>query len=412
MTDSASGSISGFLFQFEKALVLLATLDNTSDVVSIEQVDDVAIQNDEDLVLVTVQSKHSIAPNGTTFEDTSKSLWRTLQIWIEKLDSGIFNNSTKFVCSTNKRIPDDYLLRKILTKPFDEVLEDIKQLLKNQKDKLKTLQSTNAEAGKSIKPTIKLIEFVLSKEETFQIVKENLEIEDEEALKDRFFIATHMTTDNFTQTRKDFVYDSMYGWLVNGSKSKWLQGTKIGATFTKMDFDAKLSIVNANPAIVNAVFRKKDDLGTIDAKRLSEVKKELFVTQISDINRKQSAKERLIENAVLDFIYHDIEMAHIVRGGNFTEPDFREFQKSCMERWQSYVDTVVIKELEEYDDNEKNEMAIKIFDNIMNNMVINFQEGFTFNSSNSYIRNGTFLKLSNIPEIGWHPDWESKYKKS
>ncbi|MDH6254178.1 hypothetical protein M2347_003905 [Chryseobacterium sp. H1D6B] len=59
MSDSASGSIAGFLFQFEKALVLLATLDNTTDVVSIEQVDDVAIQNDEDLVLVTIQSKHS-----------------------------------------------------------------------------------------------------------------------------------------------------------------------------------------------------------------------------------------------------------------------------------------------------------------------------------------------------------------
>lgn len=102
MTDSASGSISGFLFQFEKALVLLANLDNTRDVVSIEQVDDVAIQNDEGLVLVTVQSKRSIAPNGTTFEDTSKSLWRTLQIWIEKLDSGIFNNSTKFVCFTTR----------------------------------------------------------------------------------------------------------------------------------------------------------------------------------------------------------------------------------------------------------------------------------------------------------------------
>lgn len=412
MSDSASGSIAGFLFQFEKALVLLATLDNTTDVVSIEQVDDVAIQNDEDLVLVTIQSKHSIAPNGTTFEDTSKALWRTLQIWIEKLENGTFNNSTKFVCSTNKRIPDNYLLRRILTKSFDDVIEDIKLLLKNQKEKLKKLQDSKGNAGNSIRAINKLIEFVLSKEDTFRIIKENLEVEDVESLKDRFFIATHMSTDNFTQTRKDFVYDHMYGWLINGSKSKWLQGTKIGATFTKMDFDAKLSIVNANPAIVNAVFRKKDDLGTINSNLLSEVKKELFVTQISDISRKKSAKERLIENAVLDFIYHDIEMAHIVKGGNFTEPDFREFQKSCMDRWQKYVDTVIIKELEEYDEIEKNEMAIKIFDNIMNNMEVNFQEGFSFNSSNSYIRNGTFLKLSNIPEIGWHPDWESKYKKS
>ena len=56
MSDSASGSISGFLFQFEKALVLLAALDNITDVVSIEQIDDVAVQTDEDLVLVTIKA--------------------------------------------------------------------------------------------------------------------------------------------------------------------------------------------------------------------------------------------------------------------------------------------------------------------------------------------------------------------
>lgn len=411
MSDSASGSIAGFLFQFEKALVLLATLDNTKDVVSIEQVDDVAIQNEEDLAILAIQSKHSISPNGTTFEDTSKSLWRTLQIWIEKLEKGIFNDSTKFVCSTNKMIGNDSLLRKIHVKTFDEVLVEIKQLLDQQKLKLKNLQSANKDAGPTIKKIIKLIEFVLSKEDKFKIIKENLEIQDQESLKEKFFIAAHLTAENYSPARKDIIYDTMYGWIVNASKAKWLQGVNIGATFTKKDFDLKFSFVSANPSIVNAVFRKKGDLGTIDPKRLVKVKKELFVRQITDINRKKSAIERNVEKAVLDFIYHDIEMAHIIKGGNFTESDFREFQDSCIERWQSYVDTVVIDELEEYSDVQKNEMAISIFDNVMHNMEINFQDGFSFNSSNSYIRNGTFLKLSNIPEIGWHPEWESKYKK-
>ncbi|MDX8569921.1 hypothetical protein OZ668_18130 [Elizabethkingia sp. HX XZB] len=409
MSDSAAGSIAGFLFQFEKALVLLATLDNITDVVSIEQVDDVAIQSEEDLALVTVQSKHSISPNGTTFQDTSKSLWRTIQIWIEKLEKGIFNNSTKFVCSTNKKIESHSLLHKIKNLDFDQVLFEIRKLLDKQKEKVKNLQ--DKDSGQSIKQIIKLIEFALSKEEKFKIIKENLEIEDQESLKERFFIAAHLTAENYSTSRKEVIYDTMYGWIVNASKAKWLQGVNIGATFTKKDFDLKFSFVNSNPAIVNAVFRKKDDLGTIDSSRLSKVRKELFVRQISDINRKTSAKERHIENAILDFIYHDVEIAHIIRGGNFTEPDFRKFQDSCLDKWQKYVDTVIIKELEDYSDNEKNDMAVKIFDTIMNNIEINFQEGFAFNSSNSYIRNGTFLKLSNIPKIGWHPDWESKYKK-
>ncbi len=409
MSDSAAGSIAGFLFQFEKALILLATLDNTTDIVSLEQVDDVAIQNEEDIVLVTIQSKHSICPNGTTFQDTSKSLWRTIQIWIEKLEKGIFNNSTKFVCSTNKKIESHSLLHKIKHLDFDQALLEIRQVLDKQKEKIKNL--SDKESGQSIKQIVKLIEFALSKEEKLKIIKKNLEIEDQESLKEKFLVAAHLTTDNYSQSRKDVIYDTMYGWIVNASKAKWLQGVGIGATFTKKDFDLKFSFVNSNPAIVNAVFRKKDDLGKIDSNKLSEARKELFVRQISDINRKKSAKERLIESAILDFIYHDIEMAHIVRGGNFTEPDFRKFQDLCLDRWQKFVDTVIINELDDYSEVEKNNMAVKIFDTIMNNIEINFQEGFAFNSSNSYIRNGTFLKLSNIPKIGWHPDWESKYKK-
>ena len=43
MSDSASASISGFLFQFEKALALLASSIDSNSIVSIEKVDDVAV---------------------------------------------------------------------------------------------------------------------------------------------------------------------------------------------------------------------------------------------------------------------------------------------------------------------------------------------------------------------------------
>lgn len=208
LSVTAAGSITGFLFQFEKALVLLATLDNTTDVVSIEQVDDVAIQNEEDLVLVTLQSKHSISPNSSTFQDTSKSLWRTIQIWIEKLNSGIFNNSTKFVCSTNKKIGSHTLLYKLKHLDFEQVLREVSQVLDKQKEKVKNLPEK--ESGQSIKQVIKLIEFALSNAEKLKIIKENLEIEDQESLKERFLVAAHLTTDNYSQSRKDDVYDAMY----------------------------------------------------------------------------------------------------------------------------------------------------------------------------------------------------------
>lgn len=151
MSDSAPGPIAGYLFQFEKALMLLATLENVHDIVSLELVDDVAVQDENNIVLMAVQAKHSISPNGTTFEDTSSSLWRTLQIWIQKLENGTFNTQTQFICSTNKEIHAQSLVKRIETETLEDVVTDITKLLASQKAKLQNLQVDKPEAGPSIK---------------------------------------------------------------------------------------------------------------------------------------------------------------------------------------------------------------------------------------------------------------------
>ena len=80
MSDSAKGPLAGYLFQFEKALLLLAELDKVTDSISIEDVDDIATHADDGTVLMTIQAKHSISSSGTTYEDTSHALWRTIEI--------------------------------------------------------------------------------------------------------------------------------------------------------------------------------------------------------------------------------------------------------------------------------------------------------------------------------------------
>lgn len=409
MSDSATGPFSGYLFQFEKALVLLATLEKTGDTISVELIDDVALQNEEDLVLMAIQAKHSLSPNGTTFEDTSNSLWRTLQIWIQKIKQGIFSADTQFICSTNKKIPTNALIRKIKENTIEEVKQEISDLLAKQKQKLQDLQLKDPTAGPSIKKVIKLIEFSLANFDEFTVIKERLTIHDDEDLKEKFFSVVHMTSDNYTVAARDSVFEEMYGWIANRSKAKWLNAA--GATFSKKDFDNKFAQVFTNPAITSAVFRKKSWLGSIEAKKIADAKKELFVRQIEDIKRNQSAKERKIEAAILDFLYHDIEMTHIIANGNFTKLDFGQFKLNCKERWQTCYDSHVRKELEEYNE-EKNDIAISILDSLMDRIELTFKEGITFNSDNKYIHNGTFLKLSNEPEIGWHPDWELKYKNN
>lgn len=408
MSDSAKGPSAGYLFQFEKALLLLSNLDKLDDFISIEDVDDTAVHKADGTVLVTVQTKHSISASGSTFEDTSYALWRTFQIWVEKLEQKVFNNKTQFTCCTNKKIGPTSLLYKIERSSFKQVIEELKALVQAQEAKLKDLKERKSTNGNSIKQTIKLIKFVLSKEIYFEIIKKNLVIASEETVKEAFLNRIHLNSSRITDTQKKQVYESFFGWITSNSKAKWKNGTE--ARFTKKNFDEKHYQINSNPSIINAVFRTKKDLGSIANDRITQMRVELFVKQIEDIKRNEEAKDRIIKDAILDFLYFEIETYYIVDKGDYTQDDFEEFLDECQLAWQACFDQNVIKEIHEYNEDEKNMLAITIYDCIMNKIEIRFKDGFSFTTNNKYIRNGSFLKLSNIPKLGWHPGWKTRYQ--
>lgn len=409
MSDSAKGPFAGYLFQIEKALLLLANLENSTDFISIENVDDIAAHSEDGTVIITVQAKHSISSSGTTFEDTSYALWRTIQIWSDKLELNIFNNNTQFVCSTNKVIPEDSLLYKIVNDPFQDVVNEIQKLLYSQKVKLAQFKNINKNRGNSINEILLLIETVLSKPSYLQIIKNNLVINDNEVIKERFFERIHLSSEYYSQTQKDSIYDVFFGWLTVSCLAYWKNSVE--AKFQKSDFDKKYNQIISNSSISNSIFRTKKSLVTPDDTKIDKHRKEMFVKQIEDINRRKEIKDTIIKNAIIDFINSDIELAYIIKKGDYTEIDFNEFLGQCQAAWWTCFSERVLKENDEYNEEEKNSIAIAIYDKIMNNIEIKFKADFSFNTYNSYIRNGSFLKLSNSPTIGWRPDWETKYQK-
>ena len=403
MSDLASGSASGYIYQFEKALLTLSRLQNNKDFVSIESVDDVAAHDEKGSVLMTFQAKHSILSTGTTFEDTSKALWRTLEIWIQKINNNTFNDKTIFVCSTNKKLSDDSLLSKIKSETFSNVIILINNLSTIQKTKLSL-----AKKGTHIQKIVNYIDFVLLNQTVFEIIKNNLQIEDEEKAKEKFIGELHQSSDNYTDTIRDSIYEEFYGWLSLRAKSKWLNSDV--AHFSKKEFDDKYYQIKTNPSIMNVVFRTKERLGSIDASLIKKARQEMFVRQLEGITRNKEAKERIIVKAIHDFIYSDVEIKHIIIKGDYTEYDFEVFVKQCKTHWQELYDIKVLKEIDEYDEEEKNLISIDIYDSIMKSIELKFKEGFGFTTENEYVKNGCFLNLSNKPEIGWRPDWKIKYQ--
>jgi len=400
--DNASASMSGYIFQIEKALLILPDLA-LDEYVSIEQVDDVAKHDSDGTVLLTIQAKHSISKSGTTFQDTSLSLWRTLEIWITKLRDGILNSETTFCCSSNKDIPTTSLLNKFLSKSLDEVIDTIKLLLEKEQKKLANAKR----GGNHLKKIIELIEYTLANKALLKIIIENLKIETDNTPKEDFINKIHLNGRQTSQRQKDTCYDTFVGWIVNSCKAKWKNSED--AKFTKQDFDTKYQMIMSNSSIINAIFRDKKELSSMDISFSDNYSDALFVTQIQDLVWNKQARERAVSDAVIDYIYSEIELKNIVDIGDYTEEDFIEFTEFCQKEWQDWVDSLIVRDLEDYTEEEKNALAVTLFNKVMKEIKLTFDKNYSFTESTKYIQNGTFLKLSDEPKIGWHPEWETKY---
>ncbi|WP_350286906.1 ABC-three component system protein [uncultured Croceitalea sp.] len=406
-TDSATGSFAGYLYQFEQGLYSLLLLEESSSYLSIEDVDDIATHSKDGTVLITLQAKHSISRSGSTFSDNSNSLWRTIEIWLSKIEEGIFDQNTKFICATNKSIPEESLLYKI----SKNTLEDSIQLIKEHKKVILDKKKAKAEKGKDYtiaEKILPIINRVLKSEDSFKSIHSNLQIRDESELKEKIVNRLLLNSDSLSDLQRDNIYQALLGWLQEICLYKWRNGAK--ASVKKGELDQKYQSLINSPSIIKAIFRSKDDID-VGEDEINATKNELFVKQLEDISLNANAKRRLIKKAIEDYIRYEVEHTYIINEvGDFTKKDFDQFIGQCQEKWQETFDSFIVKELNEYSDEEMNSKAFEIYDFIMKKLEMNFQIDHSFNINNIYIKNGGFLKLSNIPEIGWHPNWEKLYK--
>lgn len=407
MRDSAKGSISGYLYQFDRAFTLLCDITEAGAFISIEEIDDVAVHSKEGTILIVEQDKNSIADSGTTFEDTSKDLWRTIEIWIQKIKAKTLNTSTKFHCSTNKIIPNNSLLKYIVQnkESFELILKRIEKLKKAQEKKLENYKEKEGKKGTYVKKILSLIDFALANETELKIIVTNLSVYNNTDIKKD--IIAKLRISSFSEEQQEIIYNNLYGWILSTCKFRWNNNSH--AQITKEDFDYQYKRNLTSPSIVNAIFRAKKDIN-IDNIDFESKKDEIFVKQINFLKTSEKSKQFFVRKAIEDFLRYEIEHTRIISKGNIPKEDFNEFLETCKDKWENYFYGLITKEIEDYSVEEMNEFGIKIYNYIINELQIQFKNDINFNTDNAYIKNGSFLKLSNIPEIGWHPNWETLIK--
>lgn len=404
MTDLAKGPSSGYIFQFEVGLFELSKLKK-GEVLSIEKGDDITKEDSKGLYLVTVQAKHSISSSGKNFGDTSSDLLKTLMLWITKIKSGILSNNNKFTAISNVDTPKNAIINFFGKKPNQDIINFFEKIKQQQIDKL----SKTKTSGKSIQDTIKKIDFILSNKKEFEIVLNNFELKKFENIKEDILNSIHLESAN-TDIR-DTYYELLYGWISTKCKERWLQDED--SKFTKKDFEDKYNSLRDKHPLANAIFRTKQTLNSlrgIDFETIDYTS--LYIKQLDDINRNDEDKEEILKNAITDYLFRDIEVTYLIKNDSqFTEYEFEEFEKKCIDKWNEIRRQIAKENITSYTDEQLNDFACKIYDEVMINLEVKFQDYFGFNDTNKYIQNGTFLSLSNYPKIGWNPNWKKKYLK-
>ena len=404
MSDSAKGSISGYLYQFDRAFFLLCDITEDEGFISLERVDDVSVHSEEGTILIVEKDKNSIAESGTTFKDTSKDLWRTIELWIQKIKEKTLNSSTKFQCSTNKIIPNNALVKFMFQNKdsFELVKDKIQEIRKIQEEKLNNYKIKDNKRGKHVQKILSLIDYAIVNEAELKIIVSNLFVYDNTNLKRE--IISKLRISSYSELQQETIYNNLYGWMVNICKYKW--NNDLHAEISKRDFDYQYKLNLTSPSIINAIFRAKKDI-SIDDIDFESKKDEIFVKQINILNTGEEAKKFYVRKAIEDFLRYEIEQTYIIGKGNILKEDFMEFLNVCLDKWKDYFYSLVTKEIEDYTDKEMNDLGIKVYNHIINDLQVHFKNDISFNTDNMYIKNGSFLKLSNIPEIGWHPNWKN-----
>lgn len=391
-SHSASGSAAGFIYQFERALKHLAYSERGS-IVGIETLDDVAIQNDNGLV-VYEQDKHSIG-SVNPISNRSRGLWKSLKIWTKELTDNAFDlGQAQFHLVTNTSISGGVASK--LMVPFggrDEAW--VAEVLKLIKD-----------AGQY--PTDDLKEYVsivLGQDDTFlaALLRRILVIDattggDGAALEEDLKARIHLSDNAAPEIIK-----GLRGWLEDIVMDSWRNGRD--AIVSRECFSEQLRSLQS-------IWQ--------GGKLFREIAAELV--PVKDEDRKAHAKDRFVEqllwigvregdeqllDAIDEYLKSKTERTRLGQAGNIPPQEFRFFDARLVRRWKQIFNL--------HAGNCQGDVGAELqrAGRVIFAETMNHRESLAGQDTHEpYLTTGAYHQLANEPkegpQVGWHPQYKSR----
>jgi hypothetical protein len=386
---TASAQELGYVYQLYY-FVLLSLELKLGEKIGFEVKDDIHIDKGDDTT-VLFQAKHTIYDN-QNLTTLDVDLWKTLSNWADFIKSGDKNFLDKhsFVLVTNKNEESNEFIDTLHSQNIDTILSKLKELKDRTKDE-------------TIKQYINNV-ISLGKQRIKQFIsKLSIEIVDDIIIK----IKNKIIEKTYQSNLGDAIFDNLYS---NIQQAKYFDTRSIKKFERTYEDLAKLFERCFKPAFENKPLPKR----RLDVSLPDDLESQVFIRQLIDIGDIDSGSKDIIQytTQMLKVLNHfdywlSESFVSYTEMESFEDNSFLKWENKFKAQYRPIRDKIKagtsITELED----EIKELGVQIIDYIRE-QDLNFQGYPTLEREFS---NGHYYVLSDKLKIGWHYDWENKYKK-
>jgi len=398
---NADDKLIGFEYQFFYFLLSLLRM-RIGDTVGFEVEEDVHIQNDNQLLLC--QLKHSIqkTTNNKKIKNLTtgdSDLWKTLSLWIDKIKELENNDELDSMCFLFVSNKSDNQGNDFLTnfRSFNasQNISNFKHYLNTYKDELEEkYRSKIIQKPETIKDKkIDYLKNILSIDDErlelffhnmgFKLGLDNIIEKIKKVLKEEKYIASDF--------RIDRTFESLIGLLKEDFYKKVKE--KESVQYTSEEFSN----------ISKPIFKKMRNENLIFIQELENFERNISI--LDRIFAKQLKDIGIEDDEIYDYDYKRelvlTNLKELEQNNEISKEDMELLDKNTISNWKPIFEEIYLDE--EYTER----MAKKIFIKCK-------QLNLSLLGSEVPIRdisNGQFIKMSDIPNIGWTYNWKEEYKK-
>lgn len=396
MTVDASTKISGYIFQFQRALYRLFSSEASQTTVGIETDDDVVeikLSADGSVEIIFEQDKHSVQDVGHPYQDSSKNLWHSIHIWLDSLKTMRSKYEKISYCLvTNRAVTDRAFAKKLSaasTKAeIDDCVDDIRRRANEAKEG----------AGKSIKAVASF------SDDDLYFVIENLKLMDEfatssgNAAKDATIQLFQLPPD--LTDKAEGIYSALIGLLVDTCHETWLKKKQVW--IDKSSFTKRLH--QEISSLQTAKHLEQPLTKTAYEEYLNGHRGEhIFLLQLKHLG----APEKMCKLALSHYWGFYAERVRLQTEGDVLPSAWDGRNDQLYQRWQMTANNCQLAARVGASDDE---LARAIVAETLNGSYT--AKLGLHDTSNPYFTSGNYHDLANQPEheffVQWHPSFNPK----